>query len=145
MLARVEQGTVLPFVIHFLLVMLLTRMIHGVRPKWPTSKAAFLAGGFLFFINIGWKQIQFGGDLDRFLSCPTGIDWFQSNRFQDYLHDFVLWLLTLICSAAVWRVMSRRFHLPQCPTCGYNLTGNSSGMCPECGYVIRLQGKEKVR
>jgi hypothetical protein len=29
---------------------------------------------------------------------------------------------------------SRRFTGPgRCPTCGYNVTGNTSGVCPECG------------
>ena len=23
--------------------------------------------------------------------------------------------------------------LPECPNCGYDLTGNTSGVCPECG------------
>lgn len=28
-------------------------------------------------------------------------------------------------------------HLPEdCPMCGYNLTGNISGRCPECGAPI---------
>ena len=25
---------------------------------------------------------------------------------------------------------------PQCLRCGYNLTGNVSGMCPECGEIV---------
>jgi predicted amidophosphoribosyltransferase len=25
---------------------------------------------------------------------------------------------------------------PQCQTCGYNLTGNESGICPECGEPV---------
>ena len=25
---------------------------------------------------------------------------------------------------------------PQCPMCGYDLTGNLSGKCPECGLPI---------
>jgi len=25
---------------------------------------------------------------------------------------------------------------PVCGRCGYNLTGNSSGVCPECGWAI---------
>lgn len=25
---------------------------------------------------------------------------------------------------------------PICPTCGYNLTGNKSGACPECGALV---------
>jgi predicted RNA-binding Zn-ribbon protein involved in translation (DUF1610 family) len=24
-----------------------------------------------------------------------------------------------------------------CLTCGYNLTGNVSGICPECGSIVR--------
>jgi hypothetical protein len=27
-------------------------------------------------------------------------------------------------------------HWPQCTRCGYNLTGNVSGVCPECGERI---------
>ena len=30
--------------------------------------------------------------------------------------------------------------MPACSTCGYNLTGNVSGICPECGTEIRPRG-----
>ena len=33
-----------------------------------------------------------------------------------------------------WR--DRRFPPGRCQTCGYNLTGNVSGRCPECGKAI---------
>lgn len=33
-----------------------------------------------------------------------------------------------------------RAHL--CRTCGYNLTGNVSGVCPECGTAIENESKE---
>jgi hypothetical protein len=51
-----------------------------------------------------------------------------------------LWLLILL--AAVWparrlymltRAERRKRHEPQCEHCGYNLTGNMSSVCPECG------------
>lgn len=34
-----------------------------------------------------------------------------------------------------WLVMGirKRSEKGRCPTCGYNLTGNTSGVCPECG------------
>jgi len=32
-------------------------------------------------------------------------------------------------------LMSATDH-PQCTRCGYNLTGNVSGICPECGLRI---------
>ena len=31
------------------------------------------------------------------------------------------------------RVRAQRIALGQCPGCGYDLTGNLSGVCPECG------------
>lgn len=29
----------------------------------------------------------------------------------------------------------------QCPSCGYDLTGNVSGVCPECGDVVPAAGR----
>ncbi len=31
-------------------------------------------------------------------------------------------------------------QIPRCPNCYYNLTGNVSGKCPECGMQIELSG-----
>ena len=44
------------------------------------------------------------------------------------------WILKLVI--LTWRhrpTFSRPGH---CPTCNYNLTGNTSGTCPECGMAI---------
>ncbi len=49
-----------------------------------------------------------------------------------------LWLLTLIAAlptAIVWR-FDRRNLVGFCQACGYDLTGNVSGRCPECGEAI---------
>jgi 4-amino-4-deoxy-L-arabinose transferase-like glycosyltransferase len=49
------------------------------------------------------------------------------------------WLLFLIPSGARvyrWRRRIRRQRLHQCSTCSYDLTGNTSGVCPECGAVV---------
>ena len=38
------------------------------------------------------------------------------------------------------RVLVRRYRTPKpgrCPTCSYNLTGNTSGVCPECGAACK--------
>ncbi len=66
----------------------------------------------------------------------------------------------LLCSAAllvvfVWamwpeRKRLRRFFreelckcgLPTCLGCGYNLTGNTSGVCPECGTEIETDERD---
>jgi hypothetical protein len=51
------------------------------------------------------------------------------------------WFLVVAGSiaSAIW--LWRRWHQPlgpgHCQACGYNLTGNVSGVCPECGGVVR--------
>jgi len=34
-------------------------------------------------------------------------------------------------------VRARRLMFPQCVSCGYDLTGNETGACPECGQRFR--------
>ncbi len=49
----------------------------------------------------------------------------------------LLWaplLLMIFATVFLWR-WERRIYLPgHCQHCSYNLTGNVSGICPECGY-----------
>ena len=51
-------------------------------------------------------------------------------------HGFFL-LLPVV--AGLFWLDRRRRHVPGiCSSCGYNLTGNQSGNCPECGEVFRI-------
>lgn len=46
-------------------------------------------------------------------------------------------LLTLVVVGVVLdRRKGRQIDFPGCE-CGYNLTGNTSGVCPECGRPLR--------
>jgi hypothetical protein len=50
-----------------------------------------------------------------------------------------LWLLFAVvaCPTAVaWHFSARRLQADECAKCGYSLTGNVSGVCPECGAEI---------
>lgn len=53
---------------------------------------------------------------------------------------FIVPLWTVVVSAAAGLVLARRFYSPvppgHCEECRYNLTGNLSGWCPECGTPI---------
>lgn len=58
---------------------------------------------------------------------------------------FVFWLLvveTLFAGPFIGAYLldqaieARRRREPSCRACGYNLTGNVSGVCPECGTPI---------
>lgn len=53
--------------------------------------------------------------------------------------SFPVWLHAILFAMPPlgWFVAARRRRLRRkqggCPACGYNLTGNTSGVCPECG------------
>jgi hypothetical protein len=50
-------------------------------------------------------------------------------------------LIVVFAPPLVLRLMVRRRRAKDgmCQTCGYNLTGNVSGVCPECGKPIALK------
>jgi hypothetical protein len=50
-----------------------------------------------------------------------------------------LWMIALVPAVIAlycWRRERRRPRYGHCQACGYNLTGNVTGRCPECGTVI---------
>jgi len=62
----------------------------------------------------------------------------------DWCPASILMVIALIgaLDEVVIRVMARCEHLraPQCHHCGYDLTGNISGICPECGSRVKVHG-----
>jgi predicted RNA-binding Zn-ribbon protein involved in translation (DUF1610 family) len=38
----------------------------------------------------------------------------------------------------------RRIRQHLCSACGYDLTGNTSGVCPECGRAVESSGTDRV-
>lgn len=60
-----------------------------------------------------------------------------------------LWLVLLLVLAnanarAAYAIVKPMFDpCRRCTTCGYNLTGNVSGVCPECGTAIRAESQDQ--
>jgi hypothetical protein len=58
-------------------------------------------------------------------------------------YETVLWLplwpaIMLFAIPAVWLwIIGRRGPPGACRKCGYDMTGNTSGVCPECGAGVR--------
>jgi hypothetical protein len=49
---------------------------------------------------------------------------------------WVPWLLLVLPTGLLWWIWHRPFPPHCCQRCGYNLTGNVSGVCPECGLTV---------
>ncbi len=57
-----------------------------------------------------------------------------------FVPDWVLMLVFGIPYLAIIWWPRRRSPLPgHCVSCGYDLTGNVSGRCPECGRILDLK------
>lgn len=71
-----------------------------------------------------------------------GMDWVTLDTRWASVPYWVIALLTGIMPAKWLFVSIRGRKLPgHCGRCGYNLTGNISGVCPECGKVIESKTK----
>jgi hypothetical protein len=64
---------------------------------------------------------------------PTADCWFVSPRYWQ-----LALLFAILPTWSVVRFLRRRGRIDPsvCPACNYNLTGNASGVCPECGNKI---------
>lgn len=58
------------------------------------------------------------------------------------LWDMVIFFLIPMLLAIWWPVRAVVIS-GHCRECGYNLTGNESGICPECGTEVTLATKRK--
>ena len=62
-----------------------------------------------------------------------------------YVVEFTMWIPTVVIMFAWTRLLLPDYRLYRrrkrglCVKCGYDLTGNESGVCPECGSSIKPQ------
>jgi len=101
--------------------------------------------------KIGWRSNRFSGE--EFVSGPDDFSSYflgfgyvlkRHRRFQSYGMSYGIvvphWFLTLIFAIlpAIWLFKwnkRRKLGPNACSSCGYDLTGNESGVCPECGVT----------
>jgi len=81
-----------------------------------------------------------------FLVFSHHFTW-QGAVFTNYEYGVVVpcWSLVILFAIlpTLWFIKHRKHGSPsstQCAACGYNLTGNTSGVCPECGAPILAFG-----
>jgi hypothetical protein len=91
------------------------------------------------------------------LSYPARYGWHYKIRdgWVEHTNDgisvavFPVWATTFVLAAVtvvVWRRDVRRVPVGLCVCCGYDLTGNVSGRCPECGTAVAkaLERRERA-
>lgn len=73
----------------------------------------------------------------------------QKARGQSILLWIPFWMLLVVFGAYPLLILVgfrtrrwRRRRRGQCTKCGYNLTGNTSGVCPECGTAVHTPASE---
>ena len=93
-----------------------------------------MIGGFVAFLTAFTTTTIASGVAERFGVDPAVV------RLAGSLVPMVAAVITLVLSLRAYgRIRDRLFreiYLRCCPACGYDLTGNQSGVCPECGRAV---------
>jgi hypothetical protein len=93
------------------------------------------------YYDVGWRTTLFSRRdwSDYGLRNPTGSWMRRPGEGCELLIPLWLPLFALaIPTSILWHHDRRRPRLGHCPACNYNLTGNTSGICPECGTACRV-------
>jgi hypothetical protein len=120
------------------------------RPRSPHDSPGFRLNYFSEEQVLGDGDLSFEGSASSagwqllgFVFCPTQVSDRPTMTFAT-LYIIPLWSIVLVTLPLpmIWlRPMQRlrqwrRGRQGSCPTCSYNLKGNASGVCPECGSKI---------
>ena len=110
-------------------------------------------GGFYFAHGTVCVMLGKDGAADYGHSTNSVIQMLQNFTSQKFSPPFPFWSVGipcwlavvifallptfLVCRSAIGRLRGRlRTSLGRCYKCGYDLAGNTSGLCPECGSTI---------
>ena len=104
------------------------------KPGWR-SFTAFELGELVPADSIGPRSFRLLRQKQSFRRARSG---HYAAMFGELGVQLDLWLLMIAFSVlpalAAWRLWrARRSSSGACGFCGYDLTGNTSGVCPECG------------
>lgn len=119
--------------------------------RYPGPFIDLVAGG----VGVGWlfpsgpqSSPDPPGLRTRFMSdSATPVRWWfhgehRTGPISGWVVFVPLWLPLVgvaIPTTLAWR-RCRRFPPGYCQKCGYDLAGNATGLCPECGKPIRAKG-----
>jgi hypothetical protein len=121
--------------------------IDSLRRVWVGSFTPFAIGPMLWFAllvaSFVWKRVALPlahADLAVAWLCFLG--WLLNPAYTIswrgvFSNDMLFWgaLMLAVSGGVMWAVARRPpdYDPTRCRACGYDLTGNVSGVCPECG------------
>jgi hypothetical protein len=90
----------------------------------------------------GWEQEMRNGSFFDASRCSRPLPYLGAGQIPNWLPPFLFALPPLLWLAFPGRrlyVRRRRRRLGLCLRCGYDLTGNASGKCSECGEAVKAE------
>lgn len=118
-------------------------MLAGWSRGWPfASRASEVVVSVAGFGTLDEATTYPRTSLNKAISFDMTEDGSPPLRYMALIGNWSFYFLALLlvfgCGNLLVHSIIRRFYTQpgHCRSCGYNLTGNTSGICPECGSAI---------
>lgn len=139
-------------------LLLLTFGTGGVAARLcvEQSSTVHVSSGTLVIEHIGGGLLASPGVSlqEEYNHYPMWPEWvvrgggsYANTDFRAVMPLWIPLLLAILATTTSW-MLARRWQIPPgyCVNCGYDLTGNVTGRCPECGTIVtRLKHVGRVR
>jgi hypothetical protein len=146
------SGLAAPFLVPILQLALVVAAVPGLvcgalAGHWRSRLGAFAVTTALCAAYVGCNLAGSSGFLTMYEMYVLGRASASVYYFDTWFHLFHVIVIPLnllvamiMCEAVMMRRRRAPVGPPTCAACGYNLTGNVSGRCPECGYATDAGG-----
>ena len=129
-----------------MIVLIVASTVKGIGYAWDNFEIVLLFGviqyGHRFFLISepdGFSTFSLSNSFENIWTHFTTTGFWNLPTASNMVVDMPLGL-PMLFAGLIW-LLSRLVHkgprnLKGCLACGYDLTGNQSGVCPECGQAI---------
>jgi hypothetical protein len=95
------------------------------RPSWSVERMP---------LNLAWSQVT-----KKWWDCVDQTHWTYGPYHSLTIRLWLPLLTVAVPTGMLWWLDRRRIPPGHCQKCGYHLTGNVSGRCPECGATVEKE------
>lgn len=118
---------------------------HLLVPRFTGMNLPWTSLAWLGLIAAAWRfrtyrPVLLAGSLWVIALSALSLTMGPSHRLTDIMsNDPMFWVVVMLLCSIAAIILNRIEHRPDpyaCTACDYNLVGNASGTCPECGHAI---------